>query len=61
MNIQDEVQKIHAKYGTTEKANYEIQRLCERYAEYRIEQELDKIAALAAGDDEYFDNFPIIE
>lgn len=27
MNIQDEVQKIHHQYGTTEKANYEIQKL----------------------------------
>lgn len=30
LNIQDEVQKIHAKYGTTEKANYEIQLLFDR-------------------------------
>ena len=27
MNIQDEIQKIHHQYGTTEKANYEIQKL----------------------------------
>jgi uncharacterized protein YdcH (DUF465 family) len=27
MNIQDEVQKIHNHYGTSEKANYEIQKL----------------------------------
>jgi hypothetical protein len=27
MNIQDEVQKIHNQYGTSEKANYEIQKL----------------------------------
>jgi len=33
INIQDEVMKIHHKYGTSEKANYEIQLLCERYAE----------------------------
>ena len=25
MNIQDEIAKIHAQYGTSEKANYEIQ------------------------------------
>lgn len=30
MNIQDEVQKIHHQYGTTEKANYEIQKLFDR-------------------------------
>lgn len=33
MNIQNEVQKIHAKYGVTEKANYQIQLLCEKYAD----------------------------
>ncbi|WP_366183326.1 hypothetical protein [Flavobacterium ovatum] len=27
MNIQDELQKIHHQYGTTEKANYEIQKM----------------------------------
>ena len=30
MNIQDELQKIHHQYGTTEKANYEIQKLFDR-------------------------------
>jgi hypothetical protein len=34
MNIQNEVQKIHHQYGVTERANYEIQLLCERYAEW---------------------------
>ena len=29
MNIQDELQKIHHQYGTSEKANYEIQKLFE--------------------------------
>ena len=27
MNIQDELQKIHHQFGTSEKANYEIQKL----------------------------------
>jgi hypothetical protein len=27
MNIQNELQKIHHQYGTSEKANYEIQKL----------------------------------
>lgn len=27
MNIQDEIIKIHAQYGTSEKSNYEIQKL----------------------------------
>lgn len=41
INIQDEVQKIHAKFGMSEKASYEIQKLCERYAEqYRKNYEL---------------------
>lgn len=33
VNIQNEIQKIHAKYGTTEKANYEIQKFCKSYAD----------------------------
>ena len=30
MNIQDEVQKIHHKFGTSEMANYEIQFLFDK-------------------------------
>jgi hypothetical protein len=30
MNIQDEVQKIHHQYGTSEMANYEIQKLFDK-------------------------------
>ncbi|QRE03473.1 hypothetical protein [Flavobacterium psychrophilum] len=30
MNIQDELQKIHNQYGTSEKANYEIQKLFDK-------------------------------
>ncbi len=30
MNIQDELQKIHHQYGTSEKANYEIQKLFDK-------------------------------
>ena len=37
MNIQDEVAKIHAKYGMSEKANYEIQLLCEKYSEQQCD------------------------
>jgi len=33
MNIQDEVQKIHHQYGTSEKANYEIQKLVDKALE----------------------------
>ena len=33
MNIQDEAIKIHHQYGTSEKANYKIQLMCEEYAE----------------------------
>lgn len=31
MNIQDEVAKIHAKFGTSEMANYHIQLLFDKY------------------------------
>lgn len=31
-NIQDEIQTIHLMYGVSEKANYEIQLLCEKQA-----------------------------
>lgn len=30
MNIQDELQKIHDQFGTSEKANYEIQKLFDK-------------------------------
>lgn len=43
MNIQDEVIKIHSKYGITEKANYEIQLLTERYAKEYHESEVKKL------------------
>lgn len=32
ISIQDEVAKIHAQYGTTEMANYQIEKLFEKYA-----------------------------
>lgn len=34
MNIQDELQKIHHQYGTSEKANYEIQKLFDKEKEF---------------------------
>ena len=37
MNIQDEVQKIHSKFGTSEMANYKIQLLFEKYHKEIIE------------------------
>lgn len=33
MDIQKEVALIHAKYGISEKANYEIQKLFEKYCD----------------------------
>jgi len=33
MNIQDEIQKIHHKYGVSEKANYEIEKFVEKLIE----------------------------
>jgi hypothetical protein len=39
MNIQDEVQKIHHQYGTSEMANYEIQKLFDKQQE-RNEEDL---------------------
>ena len=38
-NIQDEVQKIHHKYGTTEKANYEIQKLFDSEIKIKYSEE----------------------
>lgn len=43
INIQDEAMKIHSKFGITEKANYEIQLLTERYAKEYHETELKKL------------------
>ena len=45
MNIQDELQVIHHKYGVSEKANYEIQKLFEKYAKEQTE-----VNKLALGD-----------
>lgn len=42
MNIQDELQAIHHKYGVSEKANYEIQKLFEKYA--KEQTEVNKLA-----------------
>jgi hypothetical protein len=39
MNIQFEVQKIHSQFGTTEMANYQIQKLFDKLIlEDRVEQ-----------------------
>ena len=45
MNIQDELQVIHHKYGVSEKANYEIQKLFEKYSKEQTE-----VNKLALGD-----------
>jgi len=52
MNIQDEVQKIHHKYGTSEMANYEIQKLFDKQQErsYSEEEVMNII-------DSFIDNF----
>ena len=44
INIQDELQKIHHQYGTSEKANYKIQLLFEEYSEnyFQTRTTLDK-------------------
>lgn len=53
MNIQEELQKIHHQYGTTESANYEIQLLFDKYHIELInrvkvlEQTIENMKALA--------------
>ena len=42
ISIQDEIAKIHVQYGTTEMANYRIEKLLEKY----IEQSSTKIKQL---------------
>ena len=39
INLQFEAQKIHSQFGTTEMANYKIQKLCESYAKDQIEKD----------------------
>ena len=51
MNIQDEVQKIHAQYGMTEKANYKIQLLTEQYAKEYHEQQLKILNILVSNNE----------
>ena len=43
MKIQDEIAKIHHKFGVSEKANYEIQLFIDEYANQRVIDELEKI------------------
>ena len=43
INIQNELQKIHHKYGVSETANYKIQLLCELYAEQYHEEKVKKL------------------
>jgi predicted transcriptional regulator len=48
-NIQEEVQKIHAQYGITEKANYQIQLLCEEYAKKYFNDKIDQLSLRLIG------------
>ena len=50
ISIQDEIAKIHVQYGTTEMANYRIEKLLEKY----IEQSSPKIKQLEWRYDEEF-------
>lgn len=43
MNIQNEVQKIHAQYGISKMTNYKIQLLCEQYAKEYHDSEVKKL------------------
>jgi len=47
INIQEEVQKIHAKYGMSELGNYKIQLLCERYIKLELIKENESILEMA--------------
>ncbi len=38
INIQDELMKIHHKFGTSEMANYKIQQLFDEYGEQQYSQ-----------------------
>jgi hypothetical protein len=53
MNIQEEVSKIHAKFGTTEMANYKIQLLFDKHLAQsqaeRMYSEEDLLSAFKAG------------
>ena len=43
INVQLEAQKIHGQFGTTEMANYKIQKLCEAYAKLQIEKDRERV------------------
>lgn len=43
-NIQEEVQKIHAQFGTSEMANYKIQLLFEEHCKIDLEN-IEKLAS----------------
>ena len=61
MNIQDELQKIHQQYGTTEMANYEIQKLFDNqqersYSEEDMRKAFEFYAERAICDIKYLDD-----
>ena len=43
INVQLEAQKIHSQFGTTEMANYKIQKLCEAYAKDQIQKDRERV------------------
>ena len=47
MNIQEEAQKIHAQFGTSEMANYKIQLMCEQYANEKVKEIVKEIQSQA--------------
>jgi len=46
VNIQDEMAKIHHKFGVSEKANYEIQLFIDKYSSEMVIKELHSIKKL---------------
>lgn len=61
MDIQTELQKIHHQFGTSEKANYEIQKLFEKYAREEVKKALTNSKSNVACVHDFIEKFGVYE
>jgi hypothetical protein len=59
MDIQLELQKIHHQFGTSEKANYEIQKLFDNYVEEEVKKALKNSKSNVACLHDFIDKYGV--
>lgn len=57
MDIQSELQKIHHQFGTSEKANYEIQKLFDNYVKEEVKKVLESSKSNVACVHDFIEKF----